>query len=200
MRSSGEIDDTGPMQFVTISLYNDINGIISPLSRAAFQVYRFKLDGTFVESGRTINKISVIPKRKGQDLYSGTIYIREGSWNIHSVDLKVEQRMFSVEVRQVYQQVKPLVWLPVSHNFDAVVEAFGGKAIIKYLVSVNDYDVELNPDIDHGFYANMLAADEEESQTIAELAAVASAKADETETLPASPVNKGWKSLLNAPI
>ncbi len=196
MRSSGEIDDTGPMQFVTISLYNDINGIISPLSRAAFQVYRFKLDGTFVESGRTINKISVIPKRKGQDLYSGTIYIREGSWNIHSVDLKVEQRMFSVEVRQVYQQVKPLVWLPVSHNFDAVVEAFGGKAIIKYLVSVNDYDVELNPDIDHGFYANMLAADEEESQTIAELAAVASAKADETETLPASPRQQRMEELV----
>ncbi len=168
-----EIDDTGPMQFVTISLYNDINGIISPLSRAAFQVYRFRLDGTFVENGRTINKISVIPKRKGQDLYSGTIYIRQGSWNIHSVDLKVEQRMFSIEVRQVYQQIKPLVWMPVSLNFDAVVKAFGGKAIIKYLVSVNDYAVELNPAIDHTFYANILAADEEEAQTIAQMAATA---------------------------
>jgi len=196
MRSSGEIDDTGPMQFVTLSLYNDINGIISPLSRAAFQVYRFRLDGTFVENGRTINKISVIPKRKGQDLYSGTIFIREGSWNIHSVDLKVEQRMFSIEVRQVYQQVKPLVWMPVSHNFDAVVEAFGGKAIIKYLVSVNDYVVELNPDIDHTFYANMLASDEEELNTIAELAAEAGEKDMESETPIASPRQQRMEELV----
>jgi hypothetical protein len=196
MRSSGEIDDTGPMQFVTISLYNDINGIISPLSRAAFQVYRFRLDGTFVENGRTINKISVIPKRKGQDLYSGTIYIRQGSWNIHSVDLKVEQRMFSIEVRQVYQQVKPLVWMPVSLNFDAVVEAFGGKAIIKYLVSVNDYVVELNPDIDHTFYANILAADEEEAQTIADLAATAYEKDTAAKTRPVSPLKQRMEELV----
>ncbi|MDP2237659.1 MAG: DUF5686 and carboxypeptidase regulatory-like domain-containing protein [Bacteroidales bacterium] len=170
-RSSGPDNDTNPMEFVTISLYNDINGIISPLSRDAFSVYRYRLDGTFVENGRTVNKISVIPKRKGQDLYRGTIFIREGSWNIHSVDLKVEQNMFKLRLRQVYQEVKPLVWMPLSHDFDILVEALGGKATFRYVVTVNDYDVKLNPEVDHSFYAKMLAEEESELKALEDLVA-----------------------------
>ncbi len=159
-RSSGMDNQTDPMQFVTLSLYQDISGIISPLSRNAFQVYRFKLDGTFVEDGYTINKISVIPRRKGQDLYKGTIFIREGSWNIHSVDLKVEQKMIDIRIRQVYQQINPLVWMPVSHDFDILFEALGASVSYRYLVSVNDYKVVLNQTVDHSFYAKMLAEEQ----------------------------------------
>ncbi len=172
-RSSGPDNDTNPMEFVTVSLYNDINGIISPLSRDAFQVYRFRLDGTFTENGRTVNKISVIPRRKGQDLYRGTLFIREGSWNIHSVDLKVEQKMFSIRLRQVYQEVSPLVWMPLSHDYDVLVEAMGGKATFRYVVTVNDYRVKLNPQVDHSFYAKMLAEEEAELKALETLMAEA---------------------------
>lgn len=168
-RSAGMGTESSPMQFVTVSLYNDINGIISPVSRDAFQVYRYKLDGTFMENGRAIHKISVIPRRKGQDLYSGTIFIREGSWNIHSVDLSVEQKMFSVRLRQVFQEVKPLVWMPVSHDYDVRVEALGGRAKFRYMASVNDYKVVLNPAVDHAFYATILAAEERELDALKEL-------------------------------
>jgi len=165
-RSAGMGSESSPMQFVTVSLYNDINGIISPVSRDAFQVYRYKLDGTFMENGRAIHKISVIPRRKGQDLYSGSIFIREGSWNIHSVDLSVEQKMFSVRLRQVFQEVSPLVWMPVSHDYDVRVEALGGKAKFRYLASVNEYRVKLNPAVDHAFYASLLAAEEREMEAL----------------------------------
>ena len=37
-----------------------------------------------------IDKISVIPKRKSQQLFSGTIYIIEDLWCLHSVDLTNE--------------------------------------------------------------------------------------------------------------
>ncbi|MBU1008931.1 MAG: DUF5686 and carboxypeptidase regulatory-like domain-containing protein [Bacteroidetes bacterium] len=166
MRSSGFSNESSPMEFVSLSLYEDINGIISPLSRDAFQVYRFRLEGTFVEDGRTINKIRVIPKRRGQDLYSGTLFVREGSWNLHSVDLFVEQKMFSVKIRQVFQAVSPLVWMPVSHDYDILFEALGASVSYKYLVSVNDYKTVLNPAVDHGFYARLLDELKAEDSTV----------------------------------
>lgn len=155
-RSAGFGEQADPMQFVALSLYQDISGIISPLSRNAFTVYRFKLEGSFVENGHTINKIRVIPRRKGQDLYSGTIFIREGGWNLHSVDLKVEQNMFSLKLRQVFQEVKPMVWMPVSHDYDVHVEALGGEAKFRYLVTVSDYEIIMNPTLDHAFYARLV--------------------------------------------
>ncbi len=159
MRSSEFGNETSPMQFVTLSLYDDIDGIISPLSRAAFQVYQFMLEGTFIEDGRTINKIKVIPRRKGHDLYQGTIYIREGSWNLHSVDLKVEQRMLQVHIRQVFQAVDPLVWMPVSHDYNIQLSLLGAAFTFKYLATVNDYHIILDEDIDHDFYSKMIEDD-----------------------------------------
>jgi hypothetical protein len=152
LRSSGDDNQSSPMAFVTISLYRDINGIISPLSRNAFQVYRFELEGSFMENGDQINKIRVIPRRPGPDLYSGTIFIREGGWNIHSVDLQVTQNMFSIGIRQVYNPVAESVWMPVSHNFDVNLSLLGFDVDFTYLASVSDYQVTLNADLDHDFY------------------------------------------------
>lgn len=180
-RSAGFGDDATPMQFATISLYDDINGIISPLSRDAFAVYNFKLEGTFVEDGHTINKIRVLPKRKGQDLYQGIIHVREGSWSLYMVELAIEQKLFNATLKQVYHQVAPYVWLPVSHDFHVNLDFMGGQARFTYLVTVNDYKVVLNPKVNHQFYFNLFDKDSFETlveenrvtnQTTASIAAV----------------------------
>ena len=155
MRTSGNDNDSSPMAFVTVSLYRDINGIISPLSRNAMQVYRFVLEGSFMENGHQINKIRVVPRRPGTDVYSGTIFIREGSWNLHSVDLEVEQNLFTVGLRQVYNPVADNVWMPVSHNFDMSLSVMGFEVDFTYMASVSDYEVVLNAGLDHGFYLNV---------------------------------------------
>ncbi len=155
-RSSGDDNQTSPMAFVTISLYRDINGIISPLSRNAFQVYRFELEGSFIENGDQINKIRVIPRRAGHDLYSGHIYIREGTWNLHTVNLRVEQSLFSLEIRQVYNNVGKGVWMPVSHDFMIELAVMGLEMRYSYLASVSEYELTLNPHIDHDFYVRLM--------------------------------------------
>lgn len=157
MRSSGNDNDSSPMAFVTVSLYRDINGIISPLSRNAMQVYRFVLEGSFMENGHQINKIRVIPRRPGTDVYSGTIFIREGSWNLHSVDLEVQQNLFTVGLRQLYNPVADNVWMPVSHNFDMSLSVMGFEVDFTYMASVSDYQVVLNAGLDHGFYLGAAA-------------------------------------------
>ncbi len=159
MQSAGFQEEMGPMQFITVSLYDEVDGIISPLSRNAFLVYRFKLLGTFVDDGRTVNKIEVIPRRRGQDLYKGIIFIREGSWSLHSLDLVATQNMASINIRQVYHQIEPLVWLPVSHDYKIDFDGMGAEFTYHYMVSVNDYEVELNPNLDHAFYASLMDDD-----------------------------------------
>ena len=156
LRSSGNDNESSPMSFVTISLYRDIDGIISPLSRSAMQVYRFELAGSFVENGYHINKIRVIPRRAGPDLYSGYVFIREDGWNLHSADLTVQQNMFTVNIRQQYNPVVEHVWMPVSQNFDMSFALMGFEVDYTYLVSVGDYEVTLNPDIDHAFYLDRM--------------------------------------------
>ncbi len=155
-RSSGDDSQTSPMAFITMSLYQDINGIISPLSRNAFQVYRFQLEGSFMENGTQVNKIRVIPRRAGHDLYSGHIFIKDGTWNLHSVDLQIEQSLFAAGIRQVYNPVAEGVWMPVSHDYYFQVSIMGLGLEYKYMASVSDYEITLNPNLDHEFYARVM--------------------------------------------
>ncbi|MDX5480924.1 MAG: DUF5686 and carboxypeptidase regulatory-like domain-containing protein [Hymenobacteraceae bacterium] len=98
-------------------------GFVSPLASNALFFYRYEYLGTFQENGRTINKIKVIPRRKNDPVFSGFVYIVDGSWRIHSTDLKLTKDagiefVDFIRVRQVYAPVAANVWLPVSQRFD----------------------------------------------------------------------------------
>ncbi len=62
-------------------------GFVSPIADGAMFYYHYRLTGTFFEKGKLINKIEVIPKRKHDPVFRGTIYICEDTWRIHSTDL-----------------------------------------------------------------------------------------------------------------
>ncbi len=155
VRSSLPGSENSPMQFFALSLYNDVEGYITPLSKDAFAVYKFKLEGTYLEGDHTIYKIRVTPKRKGNDLYSGLIFIRDGSWSLYSVQLKVTQKLFNATIRQQYLPVMPMVWMPLSHDYLVDVDMMGVKFTYQYLVTMSDYKVTLNPKLDHEFYAGL---------------------------------------------
>lgn len=66
------------------------SAIISPISDYAFNYYRYKLEGIFYDdSGNLINKIKVIPRRKNDPVFKGSIYIIEDQWAIFGLELKV---------------------------------------------------------------------------------------------------------------
>ncbi|MCK5823082.1 MAG: carboxypeptidase-like regulatory domain-containing protein, partial [Bacteroidales bacterium] len=155
MKSSFKNSDVEPMDYITLSLYNEMKTPISPLDKRAFSVYKFRLENTFSDQGRGINKIKVIPRRKGYDLFSGYIYIADDYWNIHSVDLLLEQKMFSVIIKQLYAPVKKDVWMPISFNFDANVGVMGVKLDYKYVASVDYKNINLNKDIDNTIMAQI---------------------------------------------
>jgi len=152
MRSSGQENNTSPMGMITNNLYDaDKYGVVSPVGTTALKMYEFKLEGVFTDQGRTINKIRVIPKSKGNNTFSGYIYIAGLYWNIHSADLKLHIPMTDVNVHQVYAEVNKNTWMPVSLDFDMNFSGFGFKMKYKYVASISEYKTTLNPSLDHSF-------------------------------------------------
>ena len=172
MRSSGKDNNTSPMAMITNNLYDaDKYGVVSPVGRSALKVYKFRLDGVFVDQGRTINKILVTPKTKGDDVFSGYIYIADGFWNIHSADLNMQMPMTEVKVHQMYAEVNKNTWMPVSLDFDMGFSGLGFKIKFKYVASITDYKTTLNPALDHSFLDRIQDQQLLDQQTVSDIKA-----------------------------
>lgn len=172
MRSSGKDNNTSPMGMITNNLYEaDKYGVVSPVGKSALKAYRFRLDGVFEDQGRTINKIKVIPKTNGNDVFSGYIYIADVFWNIHSADLKLHIPMTDVKVHQVYGEVNKNTWMPVSLDFDMDFSGMGFKMKFRYVASINEYQTTLNPALDHTFLDKLKNQQLQEQQMVEDFTA-----------------------------
>lgn len=148
IRSTGENNQTSPAPYIGASFYDDqINGVISPLSRSAFVYYRFRLEGNFFDNGVLVNKIRVIPRSKGEKVFDGYIYIIEDLWAIHGLDLKTSLMGFDIRVTQQYAPVEEKIWMPLTHTYTFGGKFFGFAGEYQYLASTRDYTITLNPDL-----------------------------------------------------
>jgi hypothetical protein len=141
-----EGNEISPMDFIQASFYQPViaDMAISPLSPAAFSHYKFKYLGASLQGNFTINKIQVIPKRKSQQLFEGTIYIIEDLWCLHSVDLTNENLVGKIRVQQLYIPVQDDIWMPVSHKFEINIGIVGFKADAGYGSSIKYLEVRPN--------------------------------------------------------
>jgi len=150
--TQGDTDNNNvdPNSFINASFYEpDIGGVISPLSPKAFGYYKFVYEGFFVDRGREIDKIRVIPRSRGDNVFSGTINLVDGEWAIHSLDLKTYKLGTEINAKQVYAPIEDKAWLPISLQIKMNGKYFGFKFEINYLASLSDYKIELNPDLEY---------------------------------------------------
>lgn len=132
---------------------NNLNprGFISPIADGAFNYYRYKYEGSFVEDGKMINTISVTPKRKNEPLFTGTIQITEDDWRIYSTDL-FTTRGYSLEmldtlkITQMHSPVTNEVWKTKSQVVYLVFKQFGFYITGNFVNVYNDYNI--NPGFD----------------------------------------------------
>jgi hypothetical protein len=87
-------------------------GFVSPIAEGALNYYRYKYLGSFFEDGKEINKIQVIPRRKYEPLFTGTINITDGDWRIHSLDLFLTKQsqleiIDSLSIKQIQLPIVP---------------------------------------------------------------------------------------------
>ena len=141
-------DENSTMGLINSSFYQpEVDLIISPLSPNAFSHYKFEFIDFFKDGHLYINKIKIIPRRKSQQLVSGTIYIIEDLWCIYSLDVIADFFYGATRIKQTYSQVKDNAWLPTSHRFDIDASVFGIKARFNYVSSVKYKEVELNKNL-----------------------------------------------------
>lgn len=142
-----QLQDQGA-NFITVartSFYRpkSFGDMISPLSPAALAYYKFKYEGDFVENGQTVNKIKIIPKAEGENVFNGVINIIEDSWYIHSLDLKFKDDNTTNTIKIIYSPFKE-VWLPVNYSFRSDFNAFGFNGYFNYVTNVRNYALTIN--------------------------------------------------------
>ncbi|HET8859518.1 DUF5686 and carboxypeptidase regulatory-like domain-containing protein [Marivirga sp.] len=139
--------NANPMRFIAGSFYQDeIASVISPLSSKAFRYYEFKHLGAFMDGDILINKIKVVPKVAAPNVFEGEIQLVEDDWALFRVDLNAQVELgIKVRICQEYQKIEDLAWMPITHQFDVNGEPMGFGFEAKYLASMNDYTLELNP-------------------------------------------------------
>ena len=148
-----------------VSFYNSLidlgnlspRGIVSPISGTAMLYYDYKLEGTFIQYGQTVNKIRVIPKRKHDPVFTGDIYILEDSWRIHSLDLYIskDQQIEFIDtfrISETYIPVEKDIWMMLNSEFNFEFSALGfrGKGLILGVFS----NYNLHPDFPKYYFDN----------------------------------------------
>lgn len=124
-------------------------GYISPIAENALAYYKYRLEGTFTEDGRTINKIQVIPRRKQEPLFSGYIFITDDDWRIHSTDLILTKEyqlelMDTLEIRQTHVPVTANVWRVKDQVMYMSFNKFGFSMGGSFVNVYSDYNVHPN--------------------------------------------------------
>ncbi|MCA0133097.1 DUF5686 and carboxypeptidase regulatory-like domain-containing protein [Winogradskyella alexanderae] len=158
---------------VDYNFYNNTvefgNEIISPIANNAFGYYNYKLEGVFYdERGNLINKINVIPKRKNDPIFSGTIYIVEDQWTIYALELDitgVQARIPAVDIISLKQSFSYSenedAWVVFSQSIDFKYKFFGIKGDGRFTAVYSNY--ELNPSLTKDDFGPELVSFENEA-------------------------------------
>lgn len=109
-------------------------GFVSPIAANAMLFYKYELVGSTLQGGVTVHKIRVVPRRKTDPVFAGYLYIVDGSWRIHSVDLNLDKdaQLDYVDNLHLAQQYAPApgnpnVWLIQSQQVTANLSGLGFK-------------------------------------------------------------------------
>lgn len=147
--SSSFYENLIPLEGVTA------RGLVSPIAEGAFTFYDYRLLGTFYDEGLLVNKIQVIPKRKTDPVFSGTIYIIEDQWRIHSLDLLVTKDAHldfidSLRFNETFGRVNDTAWMPFNQLLQFKLDVLGFSGEGKFIGVFSHYN--LAPDFPPGFF------------------------------------------------
>ncbi|RYY40820.1 MAG: carboxypeptidase-like regulatory domain-containing protein [Chitinophagaceae bacterium] len=165
---SGQSDGFGLSAPRIFSLYENLltmgsgiapRGIISPISDNALHYYKYKYEGSFMEDGRMVNHIQVIPKRKYEPLFQGYINIVEDEWRIHSLELiGVKeyglQTFDTLRLQQLYVPTGSGPWVLRSQVMYPTIKVFGFDGFGSFANVYSDYN--LNPAFPKGYFDNTI--------------------------------------------
>ncbi len=120
---------------------------ISPIADQALRYYNYRYIGFSEEEDQTIFKIQVLPKRRGEPLYAGFIYLIDGDWRLYSIDLTLNAQsslriVDSIRIRQNFIPHPQGLWLPSGTQLDFHAGLFGFKISGHFSAVFSGYDLQ----------------------------------------------------------
>ena len=140
-----EIGPEKALNVVTSSIYDpDILGILSPLSPGAFSSYKFRLEDSYREGERMINKIEVQSKINNNRLWNGWIYIADEEWCVVGFDFSYNVKGFSAQMQVGFNEIAAAIFLPTSYNIAIGMDMMGLEGEAKYFSSVKYKELQID--------------------------------------------------------
>jgi hypothetical protein len=121
---------------------------VSPIAENALFYYNYKLLGTTVENGTTINKIEVFPRRKNDPVFRGIVYIAEDDWRLIGINLYLTKDaginlLDTLNIGQQFIKTEK-VYMPSTTRFEFNGKAFGFKFEGYFIGIYSNYDIHPN--------------------------------------------------------
>lgn len=124
------------------------SNMVSPIADGAFGYYTYKLEGSFYDkNGRLINKVEVTPKRDGDRVFRGFIYIVEDVWAIYGVDLTTSGKQIGIPMigdlrfKQDYNYSESTqAWALISQSIDFKFGFLGFNVDGRFSSAYSDYN------------------------------------------------------------
>lgn len=143
--------------------------IVSPIADAAFNYYKYQLEGSFFDKdNKLIYKIRVVPKNASGPVVEGFLYIADESWNIYSTDLYTTGNNIlmplidTLYIRQTYVLAqKPNIWRIFSQTYEFTGNILGFRIGGTFTGIFQKYD--LNPNFPKNFFDNTIMTVEPEA-------------------------------------
>ncbi|MBL7745440.1 MAG: carboxypeptidase-like regulatory domain-containing protein [Chitinophagaceae bacterium] len=127
---------------------NNLNprGFISPIADGALNFYKYRYEGSFVEDNKMVNTIKVIPRRKNEPLFSGTIQITEDDWRIYSLDLQTTKEyslelVDTIRISQIHSPVASDTWKTKNQVVFVAVKMLGFDFTGNFVNVYSDYNL-----------------------------------------------------------
>jgi hypothetical protein len=137
------LSDNAPLSVITNNIYTPsaFGGLLAP---GSFSVYKFRLEDSYDEGGRYINKIRVTPGKKSGQLVSGWLYIMENTWNIQQANLSLSQAGTTLRFNLTYHEIKPGAFLPTTYDMSVNLDMLGIKGKGQFYASIKYNKLETN--------------------------------------------------------
>ena len=138
-------DEPPIMGLLTSNFYEERPArFISPLSAVALNHYNYEYQGFITVGKFDIFKIKVQPKRRSDELVSGTIYIVDKLWCIYNADFVARLEFFRFRIKQQYENLGNENWMPVSHIVEGDFSVLGLKGKFYYGATLKYNSVKEN--------------------------------------------------------
>jgi len=140
---------------VNLDYYSD-RPLVSPIAPLAMLNYKYKFIGSFYSDGIEINKIQVIPMRKGDPIFKGHIYITGNDYQVFGSELMLtkDAQIQFVDTVNLLQETMLVnnVWVPLKMQVSSYIKIFGFRAIDMSVASMSNFS--LNKRFEPKFFGN----------------------------------------------